>query len=114
MYYDIWGSRNCNYVTAYIDDLITISFYFINHEVYIDEYCIKPFHVKGVDYWLIYDCINADDKGVILDYQTDKKLMDFDSYYHYKIDDYNQKPFKINRFIGLNYSSFSVKTNVMK
>lgn len=101
-YYDIWGARNQSYKSADIDDLITISFYFINHEVYIDKYCIKSFYVRGIDYWCIIGCINADDIGVILDHQCDKKLKNPNSYYCFEIDDYNQRPFKIIRFIGLN------------
>ena len=74
--YDAWNARNHFYSSIEKNDIITISFYFLHHEIFISGYKIKPFNL-GLDNWCIVGCRSVDDVGVIIDHQNlDNELYD--------------------------------------
>lgn len=101
-FYDIWGSRNKSFRSIKSDKPIFICFYFPYHEVFISGYQIQPSQKNSIRSWCIIGCENNDDEGLILDHQDNCSLENEKSFYSWKTKEtYNDKPFRIIRFVGL-------------
>ena len=98
----IFGIQEIIHIIQINDKPIFLCFYFPYHEVKITGYQIQPSHKNSITSWCIIGCKDNDDEGLILDHQNNCSLENVNSLYTFKTnDDYNDKSFRIIRFVGL-------------